>query len=309
MTAFPKVSIILPVYNGEKYLGESMESILAQTYNNFELLIINDGSKDGSLSIIKKYKDKRIKVYTQKNQGLAATLNRGIKLAKGEYLARQDQDDLSLPSRLDKQVNYLNNNPRCGLVGTWSEIINENGTTTGYYHRHPAENDILKIELLFDNPFVHSSVMLRKDVFKKVNGYATNNNWQPPEDYELWSRIARYYNIGNIPVVLHKYREVPGSMSRVGFKKNVIKISARNIGWILKQRFMDPNVFNIAVLKRGEMNLLKKEYNLFKLNKNLNKLSMINKSNYKTKKVNETKKQIAYNLLIYLKLIKLTKSE
>jgi glycosyltransferase involved in cell wall biosynthesis len=303
MNLLPKVSVILPVYNGEKYLKQSIDSILSQTYRNYELLIIDDGSIDNSLSTIKSIRDNRIKVFTQSNQGLAATLNRGIRLSKGEYLARQDQDDISLPDRFDKQVRYLNAHSKCGMVGTWAKIINENGKFLKRYHKHPIENDILKLELLFNNPFVHSSVMMRKNVFKTIDGYSTNDKWQPPEDYELWSRLSQKFDVANIPEVLHIYREVSNSISRVGFKENVIKISARNLGWLLKKKYTGPNVYNIAVIKHGELNMLKDRINLFEINDNLNKIINLYKKNKKSgeciKRLREIKKQIAVNILRY----------
>ncbi len=232
----PLVSVILPVYNGEKYLAEAVESILSQSYQNFELVIIDDGSKDKSQEIIKRFKDKRIRVYTQINKGLAETLNRGISLAKGVYIGRQDQDDFSYPQRLEKQVNYLNKNQKCGLVGTWADIWEDGNEKTHRFHKHPSTNKLLQFFLLFNNPFVHSSVMIRKTALKEVGFYSTDKSRQPPEDYELWSRIARKYDLANIPEILHAYREVPLSMSRskLGFKSKVVKISRENLGRALR---------------------------------------------------------------------------
>ncbi|MFH1863757.1 MAG: glycosyltransferase, partial [bacterium] len=195
------------------------------------LIIINDGSKDKSLSIAKGFKDSRIKVYTQTNKGLAKTLNRGISLSKGTYLARQDQDDFSYPKRLEKQVNYLNKNPKCGLAGTWAEIWEGDNKNTHRNHKHPSTNKLLQFFLLFNNPFVHSSVMIRKKALKEVGLYSTDKSRQPPEDYELWSRIAQKYELANIPEILHAYLEIPSSMSRskLGFKSKVAKISRENL--------------------------------------------------------------------------------
>src|SRR6187399_1168522 len=132
----PTVSVLLPVYNGAAYLRESLESILGQTYPDFELISIGDP---------------RIRFYRQRNRGLAATLNRAIELASGELLARQDQDDVSLPHRLEKQVGYLRSHTRCALVGTWAEILAVT-EKTGRVHRHAEENHALQFDLLFDNP-------------------------------------------------------------------------------------------------------------------------------------------------------------
>ena len=253
MTTAPLVSVLMPVCNGAPYLAEALQCILDQTFANFELIVIDDGSTDDSLEIIQQFKDSRIQAHRQDNLGLAATLNRAIELARGEYLARQDQDDVSLPQRFEKQVGFLAAHPTHAMVGTWSRIWVEN-QETGRSHRHPAESYILKWELLFNNPFVHSSIMIRKSVMKKMGGYCTDRSRQPPEDYELWSRIAREFELGNIPEFLHIYREVPKSMSRDGvnpFLDNLIRISAENLAWAVGKAEPDQICFDLAALVHG----------------------------------------------------------
>ena len=233
--ARPELSVLLPVYNGASHLREAIESILSQTYADFELIVIDDGSTDDSLSILEEYADSRIRVFSHTNRGLAASLNRAIGLAKGRYVARQDQDDVSLPQRFEKQVRFLKEHPTAGMVGTWARILAGNAET-GRVHRHPSDNATLKFALMFDNPFVHSSMMIRKSVFDSVGVYTTDPSRQPPEDYELWSRIARAFDVANIPEVLHIYREVPKSMSRDHanpFLDRVVNISAENIARVL----------------------------------------------------------------------------
>ena len=249
----PLISVLFPVYNGSLFLGQAIQSILDQTYDNFEIIIINDGSTDESAAIIQKYKDSRMRYYEQVNQGLAATLNRAIKLAKGKYVARQDQDDISLPQRFEKQVDFLESNLDHGMVGTWATIIREDGMAD-QEHSHPAESSMLKYELLFNNPFVHSSMMIRKDVFDKVGFYSTDKSRQPPEDYELWSRIAREFEVANIPEILHVYREVPNSMSRDGanpFLERVINISIENIALVTARSKIDRNIIDCVALIHG----------------------------------------------------------
>ena len=249
----PLVSVLLPVYNGAGFLQGGIESILSQSYRNIELIIINDGSSDDSAKIISKFKDPRIRVYHQENQGLSATLNRSINLAKGEYLARQDQDDLSLTERLEKQVSFLDAHPSCGMVGGWAEIWVGN-VKSERVHQHPTESSHLKYDLLFDNPFVHSSVMLRKSACETVGLYSTDKARQPPEDYELWSRVARQFEVANIPEVLLVYREVPNSMSRAGmspFLDRVINISVENLLWATGRKFSDRDVTDLAALNHA----------------------------------------------------------
>lgn len=251
--ATPTVSIILPTYNCTEYVGEAIESMLRQSFTEFELIVIDDGSKDDTLSAVRRYDDPRMQVHSQSNRGLAATLNRGIGLARGRYIARQDQDDVSLPERLGKQVAYLEAHPNCGLLGTWAEIWQERRRTERA-HRHPADNASLKFELLLNNPFVHSSVMIRKAVLERVGGYSTESERQPPEDFELWSRIARESDVANLPEFLHRYREIVGSMSRHGpspFLDHLVSISAENVAWASGEPPNHPQVVNIAALAHG----------------------------------------------------------
>ena len=165
-----KVSVVLPVYNGEKDVHECIQSILDQTFQNFEFIIINDGSIDNSGKIIGGFKDSRIVYLEQDNQGLAAALNNAIKVSTGEFIARQDQDDYSYPERFEKQVEFLESNSDYAVVGTWGEDIDTETKkniwkTQTRYKKPPVESFALKYTLLFDSPFVHSSVMIRKSVF------------------------------------------------------------------------------------------------------------------------------------------------
>jgi glycosyltransferase involved in cell wall biosynthesis len=246
----PLVSVILPVYNGAPYLEEAIQSILNQTYKNFEFIIINDGSTDNSAQMINKFSnDSRIRLFEQSNQGLAATLNRGIGLSKGAYIVRQDQDDISYPTRLEKQVSFMESHPDYGLVGTWASIMFDNKITSRF-HKHPSVSSILTLDLLFDNPFVHSSMMIRKTAFDEVGIYSTDKSRQPPEDYELWSRIVRRYRVANIPEVLVMYREVANSMSRTGvnpFLEHVLLINRENLSWFAGTSINDERIEILSI--------------------------------------------------------------
>jgi glycosyltransferase involved in cell wall biosynthesis len=229
------VSVVLPVYNGSQYLRQSIESILQQSYRNFELIIINDGSQDDSQKIIDSYSDSRIRSFKQANIGLAATLNKAISLARGRWIARQDQDDVSFPERLTKQVHFMITHPGCAMVGTAAQIwVDE--TKTDRFHRHPCSDSELRAGLVFYNYFVHSSVLLDKSVLESIGGYTTDPARQPPEDYELWCRIARKHPVRNLPDILLAYREVGSSMSRDEknpFSGKLILLSAENVAWAL----------------------------------------------------------------------------
>jgi hypothetical protein len=231
MSSDPTVSVVLSVRNGGSDLPKALETILNQSFSDFELVAINNGSTDGTRDFLDQVVDSRVRVYHQEDKGLAAALNRGISLARGRYIARQDHDDWALPTRIAQQVAFLDAHPDHALVGTRAEIwIGD--TSTGRFHDHPTEDADLRFALLFNNYFVHSSVMMRKAALDEVGGYTTDRARQPPEDYELWSRIARRFRVANLPERLTIYREVPTSMSRDGidpFKEKLVLISAENL--------------------------------------------------------------------------------
>jgi glycosyltransferase involved in cell wall biosynthesis len=227
----PLVSVVLSVRNGAADLPTAVDTILTQTFSDFELIAINNGSTDETAAVLDGIRDPRVRVIHQGDMGLAAGLNRGIALARGRYIARQDHDDWAKPTRLEEQVAFLEAHPDYAMVGTRAEIW-AGGKDTGRRHDHPTDNVALQFELLFNNPFVHSSMMLRKSALDAVGGYSTDRSRQPPEDYELWSRLARRYGVANLPGRLTIYREVQGSMSRVGqspFQEKVLLISAENL--------------------------------------------------------------------------------
>jgi len=220
-TSSPTISVVMAVKNGGHLLAGSVQSILDQTFKDFELIIINDGSTDDTLETLAQFTDPRIRVVSQENQGLAKSLNRGIELARGQFIARQDHDDLSMPTRFEKQIAYFQTHPHCGLLGTASEIWSEDGPT-GRSHNHPCDSGVLAFKLLFNNPFVHTSWMFRKAVVEKVGLYTTDLARQPPEDYEYVSRIVREFDVANLPERLVVYREMQNSMSSMIRPKNLV---------------------------------------------------------------------------------------
>jgi glycosyltransferase involved in cell wall biosynthesis len=231
MTTPPRVSVVLSVHNGAVDLPKAVDTILAQTFSDFELIAINNGSTDGSAAVLDDFRDPRVRVFHQVNMGFPAALNRGIALARGRYIARQDHDDWAKPTRLERQVAFLEANQDYALVGTRAEIwVGDRKSERA--HDHPTDNAALQFDLLFDNPFVHSSMLLRKSALEIVGLYTTDPARQPPEDYELWSRIARRYKVANLPERLTIYREVPNSMSRertTSYIEKIVTISAENI--------------------------------------------------------------------------------
>lgn len=209
----PLVSVLLPVYNAQDYLRESIDSILDQSFVDFELIIINDGSRDGSKAIIDSYSDPRIVIIDQDNAGLPISLNRAIAKAKGKYLARQDADDVSEPIRLAEQVAYLEDHTDCALLGAWAKILQERKLTDREL-KHPTDNGEIQVKLMFYNCFAHSSVMIRRSTLDQCGLYPEDPKKFPPEDYDLWLRIAQVAQVANLPKVLLQYRELSGSISR-----------------------------------------------------------------------------------------------
>lgn len=202
----PKVTVLMPVYNGERYLREAIDSILNQTFTDFEFLIINDGSTDRSVEIIKSYNDPRIRlVNNKKNLKLIATLNRGLVLAEGEYIARMDCDDISLQKRLEKQAAFMDAHPEVGVCGTWVKTI---GKSARYISKYPRDDETIRCQMLFRPALAHPSVMIRKSIFAKYD-LAYNSDYIHGEDYELWVRASRHMLLANIEEILVLYRLHP----------------------------------------------------------------------------------------------------
>lgn len=206
----PKVTVLMPVYNGESFLREAIDSILAQTYSDFEFLIVDDGSTDGSNSIIQSYYDKRITVLKNADRlKLSGALNRGIDEAQGKYIARMDADDIALPDRLAKQVAYLDAHPDVGICGAW---VRRFGKGFSRPDKNPVQSELIRAYALFECPFSHPTIVFRKDLFDKHN-LRYNGDYYPTEDYELWSRAVDCFPCANIDEVLLRYRVHAGSMT------------------------------------------------------------------------------------------------
>lgn len=198
----PCVSVIMPAYNVEKYIGEAIESILNQTYQNFEFLIFNDGSTDNTKAVIESYTDSRIKIFNySQNKGLVAHLNYGIDVAASKYIARMDADDISHPERLQKQVDYMEANTDIGICGTWYNIIED----PAHIVKIDTKHDDLKIGLLFNSVFGHPTVIIRTEVLRS-NSLLYNNDFMHAEDFKLWVELSRISKLANLNEVLLHYR-------------------------------------------------------------------------------------------------------
>jgi len=221
----------MPVFNGEKYLRESIQSILDQTFTDFEFIIIDDGSTDTSLQTIQGFTDKRIQIIrNSSNLGTPASLNRGIKISKGQYIARMDADDISLPKRLEKPYNFMERNLNIGIVGTGYDLINESGGSMGTYI-YPNNPVAIHWKLLAGPVFPHPTVMMRKKILIENNLFY-NEEYFVTQDYELWCRMIQFTEGSNLPQALIQYRHHDQSKTKIELDKQEqlrIKISTESL--------------------------------------------------------------------------------
>jgi glycosyltransferase involved in cell wall biosynthesis len=224
------ISVLLSVYNSEKYLSSAIESILSQSYKNFEFIIIDDASTDSSWNIIKKYaiNDSRIIAIKNKvNLGGCNTLNKGLKLCNGKYIARLDNDDWAYPDRLQKQFDFMEKHHDVGILGGGMEIINEGGNVIGKRLYRFTDSEIRR-NIFLSSPFAHPLVMIRKSVIDLVGPY--NSAYAPADDYELYFRIGKISKFANLDDILLQYRVVPNSMTyRFTKKMELATIKVRNL--------------------------------------------------------------------------------
>ena len=209
----PRVSVIMAVYNAERYLAEAIESVLAQTFADFECLIHDDGSSDGSLAMLQDYaaRDDRIVLSSGPNKGLAAALNRLIESARGEFLARMDADDISRPDRFACQVAYLDDHPDIAVLGAFARFIDEHGRPIRDMDHPVSHDEIDARNLEGGTALFHPTVMMRRDAVQTVGGY--DPSFRKAEDLDLWLRVAEKFPLANYPAVLIDYRFHSFSMS------------------------------------------------------------------------------------------------
>ncbi len=205
MRTIPKVTVLMPVYNGEKYLCEAIDSILNQSFTDFEFLIINDGSTDSTENIILSYTDSRIRyIKNQENIKLIATLNKGIDLALGKYIARMDADDISLPERLQKQFDYLESNQNVGIIGAWYQSFNNQSIIS--VTKYPENHHEIMFSLFAHISICHGTMMFRKSLVR--NGLIRyDNKYHHAEDYDLISRVIKCTKVHNLQEILYYVRK------------------------------------------------------------------------------------------------------
>jgi hypothetical protein len=207
------VSVVMSVFNGQAFLVEAVESILGQTFRDFEFVIVDDGSTDGTAEILDRFarQDERIRILRHANKGRAESLNAGIGLANGKYIARMDADDIALRIRLEEQIRFMEEHPDVGLLGGAFELISDNGTRLMKTVSFPTEDLDIKSALLVDNPICHPTVVMRKAVFEPSGGY--RKALVDADDYDLWLRISEKSRLANVGTCVLQYRIHPDQVS------------------------------------------------------------------------------------------------
>ena len=239
------ISIIMSVYNGEKYVSYAIESILCQTFREFEFLIVNDGSTDSTPEILEKYakRDSRIKIFHQENKGLIKSLNSLISVAKGIFIARQDADDISAVTRLQKQVKFLKKSNRIDALGTSHFLIDDKNKIIDLFLR-PSTHEQIKALLPYINPMCHGSMVIRKEIFNELGGY--NESALYVEDYEMWLRmVTKNKKISNLREPLYFWR-----VHKEGIASSKIKEQKKKFIEIKKIFF--PNITSENLLSKGQ---------------------------------------------------------
>jgi glycosyltransferase involved in cell wall biosynthesis len=210
MTA-PAVSVVMTVYNGEPWLAEAVDSILGQTFQDFELVVVDDGSSDATPDTLRRRAEPRLRVIRQRQTGQTPALNVALRHATGSLIARMDADDVALPERLARQVAFFAANPRVGLLGTGSHEISPDGQILST-HVPPVDDRTIRRALIRKNPFVHSAVMFRRAALDAAGPY--DEGFVVAQDYDLWLRMSRVTALANLPEPLVLRRRAPGQLSR-----------------------------------------------------------------------------------------------
>jgi len=207
----PNISVIMPVYNGEEYLKEAIESILNQTFTDFEFIIINDGSTDATLEIINLFEDQRIRlVNNSENKKLIYCLNLGLRLSQGRYIVRMDADDISLPNRFEQQFTFMELHHEIGLSGCFAQRFSNLGYSDIW--KFPLTHESIKCQLIWSSAIIHPTLIIRLDLIKKHN-ILYDFNFLHCEDYHLFTKHISDFNYANIPIILLQYREHANQIS------------------------------------------------------------------------------------------------
>ncbi|MFM9403635.1 glycosyltransferase family 2 protein [Myroides odoratimimus] len=276
----PLVSVVISVFNGERYILEALSSIVEQTYKKLEIIVIDDGSTDSTLEIIKGVEDERIILVSRENKGLIFSLNEGIKLASGKYIARMDADDISIDSRISEQVKFLEENPDIGVVGAFAKVFGE-GVKEKIF-KQPCLHDEIISKMYIDSPFIHPSVMLRRDLLINNNLFYDFEYYRV-EDFALWVKLSKITTLANIPRVLLRYRYLESSETRLS--QNDITVRTKVLEKVFELYLNRINTIGlcdeeVSLYTKSMMRANFKEINVKKLNLVYNKVTNVNNNFY-----------------------------
>ena len=272
MTQAHSISVLMPVYNTkEVYLRASIESILNQTFTDFELIIVNDGSTNNAEEVVLSYKDDRIKYFKQENQGIVGALNNGWSKASGKYIARMDSDDIAYPERFAKQIEFLEENPEYSLVGSWAKIIPSNNVIK-------LPQDIKVMDLLADCMFIHPSIMFNKADFEKFN-ICYETGFEYAEDYCMYARAVKYLKMTNLQEVLLDYRVYPensSSKNRDVRVRSSFKVQDLILENLSGDKELQERILDIAYRKKNKVGRLQEKiFSIKNLYKNWTKYKLV----------------------------------
>lgn len=284
----PRVSILLPVYNGEKFLDEALTSLVQQSYTDFEILVIDDGSTDQSVNIIQRWQtaDRRIRlIHNSTPHGLPYALNRGLREAIGEYIARADQDDVHRPGRLAAQINFLTNHPKIMLVGTAYQPFSADGHKPPIIH--PTDPPAIAWKMLTTSAFCHPSVMFRRRLYTMIEGYPITGS----EDFAYFSKIVRQWPTANLRQVFIDYREHGMNYSvtrRDEMAKSVMATYQKNFefylgtkgsvivfyNFLVRRHIVPKNITGVSQMCWQITQIIRKNYHLSRLNPDILQLQL-----------------------------------
>jgi glycosyltransferase involved in cell wall biosynthesis len=241
-----KVTVFIPAYNREKYIGEAIESILAQSYTNFEILLIDDGSTDGTVDIMHSFSDSRLRIIrNETNLGIPRTRNKGIEHARGEFIAMLDSDDRAFPTRLEKQVNFLEAHHDFAQVGSWCRMMDQQGRPLKKIKRQPILPEDVDVQLLFRCSLSNRSIMARTRILRE---YGYRNDYPRCQDYDLHMRLAKKYKLGNLPECLVYGRIHPEQITGQTFdlgnakKREIVRGQLTELGMSFSETDLDPHL-------------------------------------------------------------------
>ena len=256
-----KVSVIMAVYNGERYLEGAISSVLGQTFADFEFIVIDDGSSDATPEILSRIgrEDSRIVVVRQENRGQTLSLNRAVELAQGNYLARQDADDLSMAERLELQARYLDTHPSVAVLGTAAQVMDQKGAVIGNLSTPQGAAPVRDALLTVRATPVHGSVMMRKEALAAVGGY--RDAFWVSQDFDLWLRMAERFDLDNIPLMLYRWRRNPAGVY-VTRRAMQLKYSGVALAFARERAIYGEDSYDLLRLSRGDLDSFAEGYRM-----------------------------------------------